>query len=596
MKRNLYILLAALLVFAGLYYYTFFTHQDYQPTGDMATSTSLSRAISNEAWCTYIMCGVPTVGSLMSAWRYNPICMIYRWFWMDDLSEYRWIAPFFLIAMLGVAAVLLRLDVPIWVCLLCGLLYAFNPTMLNYASAGHGSKLMTISFLPWLLFFTDRIFKRGSLVSVLLLAVCFWIQLVSLHVQVAYYGVMMVVFYCLWFSIKHKKIWTPVTVAFSLFLGFLLSSPLFLKVYEYSKLSVRGAPEGVGWDYATKWSFHPLESITYILPSFFGFGGDTYHGYMPLTYAPLYWGVAVLVFAVIAIIWGKERLKWWLVSLAVLAWVMSFGKYLPILYAPAYYLLPFFNKFRAPMMIQVLVLLPMVILAGLGMKTVIRKLKWGWWIVLVVGIIGLTEFAVMSKRVVQPVSAATMREYLRPDSVVQFLQQDSTIFRILPMVRHHNPNWYAAQHLETVLGLIGVNMANYQAAMDSLFPSWEFLSLANVKYIITESPQASPYLEQVFIGDGQYVYLYNRHMPRAFFYQGQGEVSWLERSPDRNVLYVFTEIESMLFISQTYHPKWKAKMDGFDCPIEQLNGMFSGIVVPAGSHRIEMEFNPWRTQ
>lgn len=588
-----WIVLIFLAVFAGLYYYVFFTGQDYQPMGDMAASNCLKYALGDETWCSYVQCGVPAVGSLLSAWRYNPICLIYNWIYPHDRSEYRWIAPFFLLAALGVCAVLIRLEVPLAIGLICGLLYAFNPTMLNYAGVGHGSKLMTIALLPWLLFFTDRLIVKRGVLSILLLAGCFWLQLVSLHVQIAYYGVMMVVFYCLWHSIKQKSVWPSVRVGMGLFIGVLLSAPLYTKVWEYSKLSVRSA--GVGWDYATQWSFHPLESISYVLPGFFGFGGATYHGYMPFTYAPLYWGIAVLVFAVMAIIWGKSRLKWFLVILAGLAWVMSFGKYLPILYAPAYFILPIFDKFRAPMMIQVLVLLPMVLLSGVGMKTVMKRFKWGWLVVVVAGVVGLAQFAVMGKRVVQPVSAQTMQEYLKPDSVVQFLQQDSTIFRILPLVKHHNPNWYAVHHLESVLGQIGVSMANYQAGMDSLFPSWEFLSLANVKYVITESPQESPYLEQVFLGDGQYVYLYNRHQPRAFFYQGAGEVSWLEKSADRNVLYVFTETESLLFISQTYHPRWKAKMDGFNVPIEQVNGMFTGIIVPAGQHRIELEFNPWRS-
>lgn len=209
------------------------------------------------------------------------------------------------------------------------------------------------------------------------------------------------------------------------------------------------------------------------------------------------------------------------------------------------------------------------------------------------GIMGLMQFAVMGKRVVQPVSVATMREYLKPDSVVAFLKQDKAVFRILPLVRHHNPNWYAAQHLETVLGQIGVNMANYQAGMDSLFPSWEFLTWANVKYVITEDPQSNSYLDQVFVGDGQYVYLYNRFMPRAWFTTGKGEVSWTQQSPDHIVLYAMADQESMLFISQTYHPEWKAKLNGFDISIEQINGMFCGIIVPPGSHRIDLEFNPW---
>lgn len=585
--KNITKVIIGLLFFTAFYYYIFYTNQTYSLRGDNATSLCLEQAIENNVWCSYVMCGIPTTGSLVFSRQYNPILLIQNLIIPYNLDRYAWIFTFFLIAGLGVYALLIRLKIAWWIGVLCGFFYAFNLSMIVYADVGHGSKLMTISFLPWMLFFADYLFEKKSIVSVLFLAGCFYLQLVSLHVQIAYYGVMMVGFYAVYHFAKDKR-WKPLLMlVVALVMGLLAASPLYGEIYEYSKISVRSA--GVGWDYATQWSFHPFESITYILPGYFGFGGESYHGYMPFTDAPLYWGIAVLVFSFIAAVWGKSRLKWFLVTLALLAWVISFGKHFPILYAPLYFALPFFNKFRAPMMIQVLVLLPMVVLAGIGMARCL-KFKRGWMAVAVISVVGMCQLAVLGKAVVHPVSVQTIKEYLEPDSVVEFLQKDDGIFRILPLVSHHDPNWYAAHHIESVLGAIGVKMANYKAAMGSLFPSGEFLDLANVKYIITEKPQQHSLLHEVFVGDGQYVYLYEKHRPRAYFSEGGGTVQWIEKSQDRIVLNVEVRYRSLLFFSGTFHSSWRALIDGISHEIIPVNVMFRGVYIPPGSHRVVMEF------
>jgi hypothetical protein len=50
---------------------------------------------------------------------------------------------------------------------------------------------------------------------------------------------------------------------------------------------------------------------------------------------------------------------------------------------------------------------------------------------------------------------------------------------------------------------------------------------------------------------------------------------------------------NLLFLSEVYYPHgWKAFIDGQETPIHQLNYLFRGVVVPAGTHRLEMKFDP----
>lgn len=61
-----------------------------------------------------------------------------------------------------------------------------------------------------------------------------------------------------------------------------------------------------------------------------------------------------------------------LVLLAVLAWVVSFGKELPLSSTPCFKFLPGFNKFRVPSMILVLTSLAVALLAALGLDALLQ--------------------------------------------------------------------------------------------------------------------------------------------------------------------------------------------------------------------------------
>jgi hypothetical protein len=47
-----------------------------------------------------------------------------------------------------------------------------------------------------------------------------------------------------------------------------------------------------------------------------------------------------------------------------------------------------------------------------------------------------------------------------------------------------------------------------------------------------------------------------------------------------------------LVLSATWCPGWKARVDGIPVPIERANHAFRGLSLPAGEHRIEMEYQP----
>jgi hypothetical protein len=51
---------------------------------------------------------------------------------------------------------------------------------------------------------------------------------------------------------------------------------------------------------------------------------------------------------------------------------------------------------------------------------------------------------------------------------------------------------------------------------------------------------------------------------------------------------------AFLVLSEVDYPGWQARLDGQPVPILRTNGVLRGVVVPAGAHRVDFSFRPWR--
>ena len=73
---------------------------------------------------------------------------------------------------------------------------------------------------------------------------------------------------------------------------------------------------------------------------------------------------------------------------------------------------------------------------------------------------------------------------------------------------------------------------------------------------------------------------------------GEGRIEVMAYTPNRAAFFVETSEHALLVLSDLMYPGWRAYVDGEITPIYETNGLFRGVVVPAGSHRVEMRFNP----
>ncbi|HTM01823.1 MAG TPA: YfhO family protein, partial [Candidatus Omnitrophota bacterium] len=259
--------------------------------------------------------------------------------------------------------------------------FALTPNLVAVGAFGHGSQIMTAAWLPVLFLLYDRFARRGSLLALAGFAFAAALQLLRGHVQIVFYSWLALGLYALYLAIQAIRARRGVEagralggLAVGIALGFGMSAFLYLPVHEYAKLSIRSAGQGsgAGFEYATSWSFHPAEMLTFLIPSMFGFGGRTYWGTMPFTDYPNYMGIVPLALAVYGAARARGVMRGFWITLAAVALLISFGKHFAPLYQLLYERVPYFNKFRVPVMILVLVQFAVAVLAALGLNAALR--------------------------------------------------------------------------------------------------------------------------------------------------------------------------------------------------------------------------------
>jgi hypothetical protein len=77
--------------------------------------------------------------------------------------------------------------------------------------------------------------------------------------------------------------------------------------------------------------------------------------------------------------------------------------------------------------------------------------------------------------------------------------------------------------------------------------------------------------------------------PRPGF---RGRARVLSRRADALSLEAQLDRPGVLVVLESYHPGWRATVDGRPSPIHRANALFRGIPLPAGRHRVEMVFRP----
>lgn len=285
----------------------------------------------------------------------------------------------------------------------------FSTWVILWVMIGHNTKPVVIAFLPYLFLFLEELKEKFSLLVSTLLIIAIHLMFEAGHLQLIFYSFLALGIYIL-VEIINRLITKNNVVGFlrasgvfvvAIGIAFLMSSDRYFATLEYTPYSTRGSAPivksenthqtetgGHDYEYATMWSFSPQELITFIIPNYFGFGKleykghltgnqsvrlHTYWGQKPFEDAAPYAGILILLLAILgAVRKYKDVFVQFLIILSVFAIVLSFGYTFPILYDFFYYNVPYFNKFRAPSMVLVLIHFALPILAAYGISEIFK--------------------------------------------------------------------------------------------------------------------------------------------------------------------------------------------------------------------------------
>jgi hypothetical protein len=381
--------LLALLYPAAMFHGEVFASPDADNAAAFRTIGDASLASGHyPLWNPYLFCGMPTFGSLAYVrFVYLPALPLEFLQGPVGLPPTTWLFVHLLFGGLGMVYLLRRWDVPLAGQLLGAVVWILLPKVVAWGVHGHGSKLIAAMYLPWILAFGWRVLAGRGWIAVGGLALLLGLQILRGHVQITYYTLVAVGWIALVNVVwplggevseqARERLLRTGQLAVGIALGFLIGAVLLLPVREYAALSIRGAAAGAGggaaYDYAVGWSLAPAELSTLVLPAAAGFGKATYFGLMPFTDYPNYVGFLLLVLATIsALVARRRRLAVALGVLALGSLLVAFGRHF-VLYRLLYEILPYFNKFRVPSMILILMGLVIAALAGVGLGYLARQ-------------------------------------------------------------------------------------------------------------------------------------------------------------------------------------------------------------------------------
>ena len=293
--------------------------------------------------------------------------------------------------------------------------------------AGHNGKIHTIAYFSPLLAGILLIYLRKNYILGFITTTLFMgLQIAANHLQMTYY--LFIGLFFLFLSelvrsiikktvIKHFLISTSI-IGGACILGIAMNSQRILANSEYIKETVRGkqilnndkqSPEKSGMDKesALAWSYGKTETLNLLIPRLMGGAssekgsekaiGDmqnliaenssseeefnknisqiskglssiSYWGDQPMTSGPAYQGAVVVFLAILGFFFAPKRYQYWILGASILCIGLAWGSNFPFLSDLFIDFVPFYNKFRAPSSILVVVelLFPLIGIVGLS--------------------------------------------------------------------------------------------------------------------------------------------------------------------------------------------------------------------------------------
>ncbi|MHA6250188.1 YfhO family protein [Pontibacter sp. CAU 1760] len=325
------------------------------------------------------------------------------------------LCAYILLAAMGMSA---------WLAIVGAVAFSFTSYNFIILEAGHNTKSLTIAYIPMVLAGLIYALRRNLWVGAALFAVGLAMNLHFNHLQMTYYMLLLVLVFAVVeviYAIKEGTFSELLKRGMVLLVAAVLAVGVnFGRLYttaEYSEHSIRGKSEltqpnsgqdvgsGLDREYAFNWSYGIGETITLLIPDFYGGSSSAplstdsetynafvkmgvppvqaeqmmqqglpmYWGAQPMTSGPVYVGAIVCFLFVLGLFIVNRRWTSWLVAGTILSIMLAWGKNFEAFNYFMFDHFPLYNKFRAVASALVIAQITMPFLAILALWKLLRE-------------------------------------------------------------------------------------------------------------------------------------------------------------------------------------------------------------------------------
>ena len=320
-----------------------------------------------------------------------------------------------------------------WLSIAGSIVYTLGSYNFIIIGAGHMNKSLVIATMAPIVGGIILCYKRKLLLGALVTLIFAGLNIYWSHQQMSYYTAIIAAFIAVVYLVyAYREKWMPYywkatgMLALVAVLSIAPAVGILFPTADYAKESVRGGSElpdeegntasGLDSDYAFRWSYGKMETLTLLVPNLYGsatyynLGEDSetfklkkqriieqyglnekeldkeikrnpdfkrsleydhaYWGPQSLwgTSGPVYVGAIVCLLFVLGLFIVRGPEKWWLAGVTLFSLILAWGGFMESINSFLFEYMPLYNKFRAPSQALVITTLTMCILAILAVK------------------------------------------------------------------------------------------------------------------------------------------------------------------------------------------------------------------------------------
>lgn len=309
-----------------------------------------------------------------------------------------------------------------WLGIVGAIAFAFGSYNLIIIGAGHVTKGWVLATVPAVIGGCMLCYQKKYIVGFIVTLLATGLNVYWNHQQISYYTLLMLIPLAITYLVyairekKQKQFWTAsAALVVAAIMAIAPAMDKLLPTWDYSKETMRGGAvlkgtedseagkSGLNREYAFQWSYGKAETMTLLIPNFYGgssnyaLGEDsetyktvkkyagssqakqivkslpTYWGDQPFTSGPVYAGAIICFLFVLGLLAVKGPERWWLLAAVIIGILLSWGRNLPSLNNWLFDHLPLYNKFRTPSMSLVMPTTAMAMLGMLALRALLKK-------------------------------------------------------------------------------------------------------------------------------------------------------------------------------------------------------------------------------